>query len=171
MQIRKATLTDCRALMQLGITTFEQTYAAHNTAENLQLYLEKAFNEAQLTKELESSTEAYFIIFDQDRPIAYVKLNYNCCPPEVSDENMLEIQRIYVSEQYQQKGLGKKLLKIAETEAIHSGSHSIWLGVWQQNPNAIRFYSNNGFSIIGTHDFWLGNDQQSDFIMCKKVVD
>lgn len=170
MEIRKATLNDLESLIKLCTTTFIQTYAIHNTAENLNDYLEKNFNPTQLSKEIQSDTEGYFLLFDQDLPIAYVKLNYNCCPPNMPGEQMIEIQRIYVSGEYQKKGLGKELLKIAESEAMQSGAPYIWLGVWENNHQAIRFYTENGFSIMGTHDFWLGNDRQTDFIMSKKVV-
>lgn len=171
MQIRKATLADCSMLMQLGITTFTQAYATQNTEENLNLYLEKAFNEAQLNKELESDSEAYFMIFDHDTAAAYVKLNYNCLPPDAdkTDEPMLEIQRIYVLDEYQQKGLGKKLLEIAEAEAQTSNAGSLWLGVWEHNPKAIEFYTKNGFSVTGMHTFLLGEEPQSDFIMMKNL--
>lgn len=170
MKIRKATTEDLVSLTQLCITTFIQTYAIHNTKENLNAYLQENFNATQLTQELESETEAYFLLLEHDLPIAFVKLNYNRCPPDGTDEHMIEIQRIYVSGEHQQKGLGKELLKIAEAEALASGAHTIWLGVWENNQKAIQFYQKNGFSITGTHDFWLGNDRQSDFIMCKKVT-
>lgn len=169
--MRKATIADLEPLTQLCITTFIETYGIHNTPENLNSYLQEAFNPAQLTQELQSETEAYFLLSEHDLPIAYIKLNYNCCPPDVADENMVEIQRIYVAGDHQQKGLGKELLKIAEAEAVASGAHYIWLGVWQNNPKAIQFYEKNGFSIFGIHAFWLGDDRQSDFLMRKKVMD
>ncbi len=169
MQIRKATLADCAMLMQLGITTFTQAYAAQNTEENLHLYLEKAFNEAQLNKELQSGAEAYFIMFDKDIAIAYIKLNYNCCPPDRTDEPMTEIQRIYVLQAYQGKGLGEDLLHLAAQEARLSNAKYLWLGVWEHNPKAIQFYTKNGFSVTGTHTFLLGKEPQSDFIMMKNL--
>lgn len=170
MEIRKATIADLEPLTQLCITTFIEAYGIHNTPENLNFYLQEAFNATQLTQELQSETEAYFILSEHDLPIAYIKLRYDCCPPDIADENWVEIQRIYVAGEHQQRGLGKELLKIAEAEAVSSGAHYIWLGVWQNNPKAIRFYEKNGFSIFGTQEFWLGDDCQSDFLMHKKVV-
>ncbi|MFN7118992.1 MAG: GNAT family N-acetyltransferase [Saprospiraceae bacterium] len=169
MEYRKATSTDLESLTQLCIITFTQTYGAQNTPENLQLYLENAFNPAQMTAELQSDTEAYFFIAEAQEPIAYIKLNYNCYPPDVNDGNWIEIQRIYVLEKYQGKGLGKVLLQIAETEARQANASHIWLGVWEQNPKAIAFYQKNGFTIIGKHDFWVGNDRQTDFVMQKQI--
>ncbi|OYY07322.1 MAG: GNAT family N-acetyltransferase, partial [Sphingobacteriia bacterium 35-36-14] len=41
----------------------------------------------------------------------------------------------------------------------------IWLGVWEKNSRAIRFYEKNGFKIFSSHLFTLGNDIQTDLLM------
>lgn len=170
MEYRKATIHDLAPLTQLCITTFVDTYAIHNTEKNLHLYLEKAFNPIQLSQELQSETEAYFLITDQQLPVAYVKLNYHCYPPDATGgASMTEIQRIYVMEEYQGKGLGKELLDISANAARQIGTTHLWLGVWEKNPKAIEFYEKNGFRKTGTHHFWLGEDCQTDFIMQKQI--
>ena len=45
----------------------------------------------------------------------------------------------------------------------------IWLGVWEKNERALRFYEQNGFYGIGTHCFILGKDRQIDHIMRKDL--
>lgn len=171
MQIQKATSADCAALAQLCIQTFIQTYAVHNTEENLNHYLETNFNNAQLLNELENPAEAYFILFEEEAAMGYIKLNYNCPPDNFDSEatDWIEIQRIYVLEEYQKRGLGKYLLQIAVEEAQKRDTTYIWLGVWEKNQNAIQFYLKNGFSIIGTHEFVLGMDRQNDYLM-RKIV-
>lgn len=169
MQIRKANLTDLEVLTQLCITTFTQTYAAYNTPENMKLHFQNAFNKTKLSQELESEMEAYFLLMEKDLPIAFVKLNYNCAHADSNGEPMAEIQRIYVLQEHQGKGLGKILLHTAETEARRSGAKYLWLGVWQNNLKALDFYQKNGFTIVGTQEFVLGEDHQSDFVMQKAV--
>ena len=41
----------------------------------------------------------------------------------------------------------------------------IWLGVWEENPRATRFYQKNGFVAFGKHIFKLGDDEQTDILM------
>ena len=41
----------------------------------------------------------------------------------------------------------------------------IWLGVWQENPKAIQFYTKNGFEVFDQHVFKLGDEEQTDFLM------
>jgi ribosomal protein S18 acetylase RimI-like enzyme len=50
-------------------------------------------------------------------------------------------------------------------EARKMGHATIWLGVWEKNERAIRFYDKWGFRKIGEKQFVLGRDVQTDFIM------
>ncbi|MCF0064792.1 GNAT family N-acetyltransferase [Dyadobacter chenwenxiniae] len=45
----------------------------------------------------------------------------------------------------------------------------LWLGVWEENIKAIRFYEKNGFVAFDKHIFKFGEDEQTD-IMMKKVL-
>jgi ribosomal protein S18 acetylase RimI-like enzyme len=46
----------------------------------------------------------------------------------------------------------------------------IWLGVWEHNQQAINFYTKWGFEKFGEHDFVLGNDVQTDWLMKKDLL-
>ncbi len=45
----------------------------------------------------------------------------------------------------------------------------IWLGVWEYNPRAQRFYEKNGFREVGKHTFQLGTDAQTDLVMQREL--
>ena len=47
----------------------------------------------------------------------------------------------------------------------------MWLGVWEENPRAIRFYQKQGFVEFGEHIFQLGDDAQRDVLMKKSLPD
>ena len=53
----------------------------------------------------------------------------------------------------------------ALTLAREQGKSYVWLGVWEKNEKAIRFYNKNGFYKISTHTFVIGDDAQTDYIM------
>ncbi|MNF16430.1 Protease synthase and sporulation negative regulatory protein PAI 1 [compost metagenome] len=46
----------------------------------------------------------------------------------------------------------------------------IWLGVWEENKRALRFYEKNGFTVFDKHIFRLGNDEQTDLMMKKTIT-
>ncbi len=41
----------------------------------------------------------------------------------------------------------------------------MWLGVWEKNPRALRFYQKIGFQEFDKHIFTLGNEKQTDIMM------
>jgi ribosomal protein S18 acetylase RimI-like enzyme len=50
------------------------------------------------------------------------------------------------------------------------GAARLWLGVWERNARAIRFYQKHGFADIGTQVFRLGTDLQTDRVMSRSVA-
>lgn len=86
----------------------------------------------------------------------------------MGDES-LEIERIYVRRKYQKEGLGKFLFHKALEVAEESNKKNIWLGVWEKNENAIAFYKKMGFVQTGSHSFYMGDEEQTDFIMIKTL--
>ena len=85
------------------------------------------------------------------------------------DEEALEIERIYIRKKFQRNGLGKFLLNKAIDIAKNQDKKIIWLGVWENNKNAIEFYKKSGFIQSGQHSFYMGSEKQVDFIMKKKL--
>lgn len=48
--------------------------------------------------------------------------------------------------------------------ALELGGRHLWLGVWERNPRAIAFYVKQGFTKVGSHDFIVGSDRQTDWV-------
>ena len=46
----------------------------------------------------------------------------------------------------------------------------IWLGVWERNFKAIKFYERFGFKKFGEHEFVLGDDVQTDWLMALELI-
>ena len=47
------------------------------------------------------------------------------------------------------------------------GANVVWLGVWEHNPRAIRFYEKHGFTTAGEQPF--GKDPQRDLVMVRPL--
>jgi ribosomal protein S18 acetylase RimI-like enzyme len=45
-----------------------------------------------------------------------------------------------------------------------------WLGVWEDNHRAIRFYEKNGFEKFDSHPFILGESKQTDLLMKLRII-
>ena len=167
--VQKISISDLPALQKIGRQTFYETFAASNTEENITKYLEEGFSEDKLTTELEDqNAEFYFATLDNE-VIGYLKLNFGASQTELKDDKALEIERIYVLQEFHGKKVGQIRYNKAIEVAKDKKSDYVWLGVWEENPRAISFYKKNGFEEFDKHIFKLGNDEQTDIMMKLKL--
>jgi ribosomal protein S18 acetylase RimI-like enzyme len=150
--------------------TFFETFAEKNTIENMQKYLEEGFTFEKLTSELLSPNSKFYFASFENKVIGYLKLNFGQSQTELKDDKALEIERIYVLNEYHGKKVGQILYDKAIEIAKHKKADYIWLGVWEENPRAINFYKKNGFKEFDKHIFKLGEDEQTDIMMKLKLT-
>ena len=169
MKIRKINIDDLEALRNLSIQTFKETFEEVNTEEDMQKYLLENLSIEKLKSELENPNSEFYFAENNDEILGYLKLNFKDAQTEKLEENHFEIERIYVLKAF----LGQKIGQILFDKAIEIGREKnleyVWLGVWEENHRAIRFYGKNGFEIFGKHDFVLGKDVQTDLLMKLKL--
>ncbi|GAB1346593.1 GNAT family N-acetyltransferase [Cloacibacterium normanense] len=169
MKIRKLNINDLEALRDLSIQTFKETFEEVNTEEDMQKYLDENLSIEKLKSELENANSEFYFAENNDEILGYLKLNFKDAQTEKLEENHFEIERIYVLKAF----LGQKIGQILFDKAIEIGREKnleyVWLGVWEENHRAIRFYEKNGFEIFGKHDFVLGEDVQTDLLMKMKI--
>lgn len=170
VEIKKCNIVDLQTLQEISIETFYDAFKDQNSPESMNAYLESAFNLNQLEKELTNiSSQFYFVIFHNEI-VGYLKLNTGDAQSEKMGDESLEIERIYLKSKVQKNGLGKLLINKAIEIARESNKQNIWLGVWEKNDNAIAFYQKMGFIQTGTHSFYMGDEEQLDFIMTKTLI-
>ncbi len=165
MNIRYGTTDDAEMLSELGARTFFDTFAKDNTPENMAVHLKKSFAPEIQLAELSDPDNIFLIVEDDGKPVGYAQLTLVSQEEFLTGTNPLEIRRIYASQEYLGKGVGKELMQAAIREAKQRGCDSVWLGVWEKNPRAIEFYKKWGFKEVGTHIFSVGDDPQRDFVM------
>lgn len=167
--IRRLTVDDAAALSALAKQTFYDTFTGTCTEEDMQLFLEKFYNETQLKKELsDPGMFCYFAEVDH-KPVAYLlfKEDYSSFP-EIKKWRALELKRIYVQKQFHKMGIAQQLMDLYLDHAIKNKYEVAWLGVWEYNIRAQKFYEKYGFENSGyTHDFPIGNTPQTDVWLWK----
>lgn len=102
-------------------------------------------------------------------PAGYLKINADDAQSEAMGPQFLEIERIYVAQGFQKHGIGKAMYQKALQYAHQLNKPKIWLGVWEFNDNARQFYRHIGFRQIGSHDFYMGDEKQTDLMMAKNI--
>ena len=170
--IRKATVDDAKLLTGLSYTTFWDAIAHHpkNAPDDLAHYMRQAFNVEPIAAEL-AEPNAIFLIAEIDgKPAGYAKLNVDNIEDGIAAERPIELARLYSHQEYIGKGVGQNLMDACLDLARERACDVMWLGVWEFNPRAQRFYQKNGFQPVGRHIFQLGRDPQTDLLMQKKVL-
>ncbi|MBO0358028.1 GNAT family N-acetyltransferase [Hymenobacter sp. BT186] len=168
--IRQATSQDLDVLQQIGRQTFRETFSATNSAENMKRYLEEGFSGEKLLAELQNPHSTFYFAELAGTVIGYLKVNTGPAQTEAQSVSALEIERIYVLQAYHGQQIGQVLYNQAMQLAVQANADYVWLGVWEENPRAIRFYQKNGFVAFDKHVFMLGDDAQTDILMKLPLV-
>ncbi|MCI2947853.1 GNAT family N-acetyltransferase [Staphylococcus caledonicus] len=167
--IEKIQKEEVEALRKISETTFHDTFEGEYSAEDFQTFFSKSYNETILLEELDNP-QSFHYFYKIDNEIAgYLKLNIGEAQTEDKGEDYLEIQRIYFYKQFQGKGRGNKFIELALDKAREFNRPKIWLGVWEHNEQALRFYKNKGFKVTGHHEFITGEVVDTDLIMERNV--
>lgn len=160
---------DLSLLHSISCQTYRDTFEQYNTEINMRDYLEQAYNLEKLSNELSNSNSTFYFIYVEEDLAGYLKLNEFEAQTNTDDLQALEIERIYVTKEFKGKGLGSILINKALDIAIAKAKSYIWLGVWENNENALSFYEKKGFYKTGEHSFYMGEDEQTDFNMRKDL--
>ena len=169
METTLVNITDIDLLQQISRQTFAETFSASNSEENMKKYLDEAYSLDKLSAELQDPGARFYFAREGGEPVGYLKLNSETAQTELKDERALEIERIYVLSSWQGKQVGQLLYNKAIEVARELQADYIWLGVWEENQRAIRFYERNGFVAFDKHIFRLGDDEQTDIMMKRPV--
>ena len=157
--------SDLQDLRRISLETFTAAFAAQNDPADFQAYLRKAFAPGQLRLEMEDpGSRFYFLVLEGERA-GYTKLNTGAAQTEPQDPKALEVERFYIREPFQGRGLGSWMLVYIKALATGEGRPYLWLGVWEENTPAIRFYRRHGFVTFGKHPYYIGSDRQMDWMM------
>jgi diamine N-acetyltransferase len=171
IEIKKIGLPDIVQLKSIGQQTFFESFAARNTEENMQKYLDEAFSIEKLTSELTNPNAQFYVALFENKFVGYLKINFRQMKTDRKVRKALEIERIYVLNAFQGKQIGQSLYDKAFDIAKKIKAEYIWLGVWKENTKAINFYEKNGFIEAGKHTFQLGNEKQTGFVMVLEMGD
>jgi len=166
-QIRYATSADNVLLAKIGAETFAESFADHNSPEDMRVYLAASFNPEKQTCELADPASKFIIVEHGTETVGYARLNFGPAPDVISANKPMEIVRFYATKAWIGKGVGPLLMEACLKEAQLAKCDVIWLDVWEENPRAIAFYRKWGFEKAGTQTFQLGSDIQNDWLMAR----
>ena len=144
------TITDLHTLQDIAINSYGDHYL-YLWYDGGMWYVDQSFNDAALKKELEDSNVAFFLIYDGEELVGFLKLNINKALDGESEDESLELERIYLTKSAAGKGIGRKAVEFTAAFAQERNKRLIWLKAMDSSEAAIRFYEQNGFQKCGTY--------------------
>jgi GNAT superfamily N-acetyltransferase len=169
ISIRCATINDNELLAGAGRRLFATAFGAQNKPEDLAAYLAKSFSPQIQADELADPASVTLIAESEGAFAGYARLKVGQPLLAIPGQHPVELVRIYSERKYIGQGVGSALMQACFDKAAQRGCDVVWLGVWEQNPRAIRFYERWGFVRAGTQIFKLGEDFQIDYVMYLKL--
>lgn len=164
-QIRPAGEADAGTLCRAAIETFEATFRGTCTDEDLDAFLKATYTEANFGEEIRREHSYYYLMEEGQETVGFAWLAGGEAPSCVTGSKPVELVRFYIRPAWQARGAGRQLMEHCLREARRLGYESMYLGVWERNYRAQRFYSHYGFHRVGEHVFAVGSDPQIDWWM------
>lgn len=178
-------LSQVHLLQDIAIRTYQETFSDSNSEALLQQYYKESLSVEKLSTQLQNNRSEFYFIYTTYDPsedtsesapnntesklAGFLKLNVDDAQTDIFDSEALEVEKIYILKDFLAQGLGKKLISFAVDRAIKKNKSYLWLGVWEHNFPALRFYQKMGFEQFGEHDFNMGGDIQKDLLL-KRVL-
>lgn len=163
---RMAEARDAASLAEFMSRNFLAAYGHCSTPANIQATIARHYGPGAQLRQIADGRYAN-LLMEQDGVLAgHAQLRFGGEAPEAVEPSPgAEIGRFYVDTAFHGQGLAQQLMAKVREVARARGARSLYLSVWQEQPQAIRFYEKEGFRIAGTLVFEVGDDPKDDWLM------
>ncbi len=151
--IRAVESSEANVLAELALRTFWQSHGHSATEADINKYTSHAFSTVQISHELSGSENIFHFLTLKGRPIGYSKMNFNTNIEVRPASTLSKLERIYLLKEYHGMGKGRILMDHAIELSKQNAQEGMWLYTWIKNEQAVKFYQNYGFEIVGKYDF------------------
>lgn len=165
LSFQKCTFSELDRLVEISRKTFVDAFEKNNDPADFNNYINSAFEKNNIGGQLKNTDSFFYFVFKDEQLVGYFKLNVMDAQTDIKSVASVELERIYVLQEFQGKQIGKDMLHEAIRLAAHQNKVYMWLGVWEHNMDAIRFYEKFGFIKFDTHPYYIGKDKQIDWLM------
>jgi ribosomal protein S18 acetylase RimI-like enzyme len=167
--IRDASIEDVAALAAFAANAFYDTYRGHGDPKEIADYVAEHLSVSAVTA-LAHDPGSTIILGELGSQLAgYAVLKTEEPPSCVTGPNPIELVRLYLDQEFLGRGFGEKLLLEVHAQAKRLGANTLWLGVYDRNDRAVRFYERLGFTRVGGKEFLLSGSVYIDRIYSAPV--
>ena len=165
LKIRFANAADAPELAAIGSRVFWDAYGGTAPDDDIADHVEGYFSESVVRAEISRPDVTYFMASEDGRCAGLVKMRDSDVPALVLADSAVEVQQLYVSMDFQRRGVGALLLDAVVAATRMRGIDGIWLSVWTDADWATKFYFKYGFESRGEIPFMLATTEFIDHLM------
>lgn len=171
---RNAVPSDAPVISELIGSTWSHFFAYSVSASDLDEYLSGPLSPASIERDINNPCNTFIVaqITQEDGSVTIIGVAQLVIGPTDASLTLpkpIELRRFYILKEYQGTTLAKDLMSQAESRAKREGYETIWLGVWEDNSRAKRFYEKMGYIQRGEKFFYAGKSERRDWIMEKQL--
>jgi ribosomal protein S18 acetylase RimI-like enzyme len=172
LRFRQATPADAAALAGFMERNFRATYGHCSTPANVDAAVHEHYGLDAQRRQLADAARWHLLVEDAAGTLlGHAQLHFgDAAPPAVPAAPAAEVTRFYVDTVAHGRGVAQAMLAEVERHAIAQGTAALWLSVWKDQPQAVRFYEKSGFARAGSLVFPVGDDPKDDWLMVKGLV-
>lgn len=154
----RATEKDANTIVSIGKVSVTDAHKDSCSAVILNEYIEKNYHENSIKQELSNPDNIYHIIHYNQQAVGFSKIVFDASHPNIAAKRVTKLDRIYLDKNFQGLKLGLQLLQFNIELSLQNNQTGMWLFTWVGNKRAIDFYTNFGFTVIGSHNFHVSQE-------------
>ena len=171
IKIIQADVSQAAIIATIGKKSFRSAFEPlFNSKVELFDYLEKTYDPIKLVKSLRKGNNVYFLAWLDGRPVGFAKIKKSSLNDHIESIAQMELQKIYVLQEYHGFGIGKALMEEIKCFSKQIFPDYLWLDVHTSNEKAIYFYEKNGFIKMSKSYFTIGSQTFHYYVMGFPVV-
>lgn len=167
--IRPATADDAAALACFAAQAFADTYRELSDAQEIADYVAEHFQPGVMAGVIQDPACTTLLAWVGGRLAGYAILKAEAAPACVAGPAPLKLWRLYLGAGFIGQGLGARLMQAVHAQAHRQGARTLWLGVYDRNVRAVRFYERFGFAKVGGQEFLFGGQVYIDPVYAAAV--
>ena len=171
IRFRIAGPNDAAALGEFMARNFIAAYGHCSTPENIAAAVAGHYGESAQARQIADPSRCNLVAEgDAGEWLGHAQLRFDGPTPEpVSPRPAAELARFYVDPAYHGAGVAQAMMAEVDRIARARGAAALWLSVWQDQPQAVRYYEKTGFAKAGVLVFVVGDDPKDDWLMVRAL--
>ena len=172
VSIRKVQAADLRPLSELARKTYADAFGHSLAPSDLAAHMESKLSDSCFEQYL--AEDAFLLAEHDTRLVGFLQIGAARPDPLYGPvlPGDVELRRIYVLSDYQNRGIGRRLIDAALQEPVAKAARHVFLDVWEENLGARKLYERYGFTVIGKQLFKVqsGAEAGFDLIMVRRAA-